>query len=197
MSLSFSVKKFATLVVFTNFVVLASWCTTLQAVATYDPLNDEEAVIFFKVVKILAGDVLNIRSSPSPKSKKVGKIPVGQHCIAYLNEIGGPTNQKTWVKISNKGIKGWASLNYLSQEEMGCGTYYKVINVRSHLNIRKSPYLYSRRVGKIPAHKECFLGIDKYVSKLKRQWAMVRYSGTKGWVNAKYLKKIDVDECDV
>ena len=190
-------KQLATLVAFTHLVVLAGWCTTLQAADTYDPLQDKEAVVFFKVIKILAGDVLNIRKSPTSKSKKVGAIPLGQHCIAYLNEIDGPTKQKTWVKITHKGIKGWASLNYLSIEEMGCGTYFKVINVRNHLNVRKSPYLYAKKVGEIPAHGECFLGVDTF-SRLRRNWAMVRYSGSiRGWVNAKYLKKINVDECDV
>ena len=195
MWLKFSLKKLAIVLVLTNLIGFFGWCTTLQAVVTYDPLQDKEAVVFFKVVKVRAGDVLNIRSSPNPRSKKIGKIPVGKHCIAYLNEMGGPT--KTWVKIAYKGVKGWASLNYLSQEEKSCGTYYKVINVRSHLNIRRSPFLYSKRLGKIPANEECFLGIDKYVSRLNRKWAMVRYSGVKGWVNAKYLKEIDVDECDV
>jgi uncharacterized protein YgiM (DUF1202 family) len=196
MFLQFSaLKKFVTMVVITNFVLLAGF--PLQAAPKYDPLYDKEATIFFKVVNIRANDVLNIRKSPNSRSKKVGKIPVGKHCIAYLNEIAGSTSQKNWVKISYKGVKGWASLDYLSREEMGCGTYYKVVKVRSHLNIRKSPRLYSRKVGKIPAHEDCFIGVDKYVSRFKRRWALVKYRGIRGWVNSHYLTKINVDECDV
>jgi uncharacterized protein YgiM (DUF1202 family) len=188
MLLQFStLKKLVNILAVTSLVVLAGSYTPSQA-APYDQLLDEGRVSFFKVVKVRANDVLNLRQSPNSSSKKVGKIPAAQKCVAYLNQ-----KKKQWVKVTYRGVQGWANLRYLSLQDRGCGTFYLVKGVADNLNLRQSPNGSSKKVGKISAQEQnCILGLDK-----KNQWVMLHYQGVKGWANSRYLKTVDVDDCDI
>jgi len=188
MLLQFStLKKIVNILAVTSLVVLAGSYTLSQA-APYDQLLDKGRVSFFKVVKVRANDVLNLRQSPNSSSKKVGKIPAAQKCVAYLNQ-----KKKQWVKVTYRGVQGWANLRYLSLQDRGCGTFYLVKGVANNLNLRQSPKSRSKKVGKISAQEEnCILGLDK-----KNQWVMLHYQGVKGWANSRYLKTVDVDDCDI
>jgi uncharacterized protein YgiM (DUF1202 family) len=193
-------KKLAKLALVTAFSLLMGWHATSQAAPEYDPLYDKERVIFFQVVNVSADDVLNLRKFPNYRSRKVGKIPANQECVAYLNEIRQKRYHKysrKWVKVSHKGVQGWANLRYLRQTEWGCGTFYQIFNVPDHLNLRQSPDHRSQKLGEIPAdEQECIIALDE-VEVPNKKWVLLQYAGVKGWVNSRYLKKIDVDECDV
>lgn len=210
-----SIRKLAKLVTVTSFTLLAGWSVMPQAAPGYNPLYDKEAVLFFQVVQVQEYDVLNLRRFPGYGNKKVGELSPNQECVAYLNEIS-----RQWVKVTHKGVQGWASLRYLSRQDWGCGTHYQIVNARRNVIMYHSPNYDSKIVGKIPAQEQdCIIGLDevelpKKDDKLeaskkddevelsenkqdKIKWVMLQYAGVKGWVNAYYLEEIDVDDCDV
>lgn len=194
-----SVRKITKLIHITVLIGCASWYTTSQAESSvYDPLYDNERVIFFQVINVSAGDVLNLRQTPDYRSQKVGNIPANQVCVAYLNEITGENSRK-WVKVTYKGIQGWVNLRYLEHQDWGCGKYYQIINVSDdYLNMRQSPNPNDKKVGQIPAQKEeCIIALDEAYAPNKQKWVLLQYAGENGWVNSRYLKEIDVDECEI
>jgi len=146
-------------------------------------------VVFFKV----KGDTL-IHESTTQESRKLGKIPAEQSCVAYLSEKKDVGSQK-WVKIVYKGVQGWVNLGDVKRDwESPCGKYYQITNVPRNdvLNMRQSPTS-DKTVGKIPYdYEDCLTGLGE-----NKKWVLLDYEGTKGWVYSKYLKTISVDDCDI
>ena len=73
---------------------------------------------YYDVINVESNDVLNIRQSPNPKSRKVGKIPPNGKCIIYLNQ-SSTYKSKVWIKVQYRGISGWVSLKFL-EESYSC-----------------------------------------------------------------------------
>jgi hypothetical protein len=187
-------KRLLHLVAVMIFTLIAGGHTISQAreVTIEEALSDD--VVFLKVVDVKKGDTLSIRESTSYKSRKIGKIPANESCVAYLSEKKDVGSQK-WVKITYKGVQGWVNLRYLKRNwDSPCGKYYQITNVPRNdvLNMRQSPTS-SQKVGKISYDYEgCLTGLDK-----KQKWVLLDYEGTKGWVFSNYLKPISVDDCDI
>ena len=87
---------------------------------------------YWKVVKVEAHDVLNVRERPDWKSKKVIEIPYNGVCLANLGCIGGlsfseftdlPEAEKKkilkkrprWCKIKFNNTTGWVSAKFLRE----------------------------------------------------------------------------------
>ena len=190
-------KKNAFLKTITSFVMLAGGYTALQAEPNHEPISDEGIVAFFEVFAVQADDALNIRKSPDPKSHEhqviVGQIPASQTCVVSLNKKEGQ-----WVKVTHKGVQGWANSRNLRHQDQGCGTYYLVTNVFGHLNQRQFPNYdpTNKKVGKILAEEQdCIIGLDK-VTKGRITWVMLQYEGVNGWVNSQYVREIKIDTDD-
>jgi uncharacterized protein YraI len=191
-----TLKRVVQIFILITLITVVIGYTTRFAQGAYDPLDDNVATVFFKVVNVASNDALNIRSSSTTSSKKIGQIASDESCLVYLNRRD---DSKRWVKVSYKGVEGWVSLNYLQiHNSPTCWRYYQVNNVQSNdtLNMRDSPSPYSRQVGNIPHNGSCLLRVDDVVVSETR-WYMVEYGGVKGWVNTRYLRRIDVDDCDV
>lgn len=62
----------------------------------------------WKVTRVPANDVLNIRSGPGVHHRKVGAIPSGSACVVKTGECAG-----NWCKISYVEYRGWVSTRYL------------------------------------------------------------------------------------
>ena len=151
-------------------------------------------VVFFKV----KSDTL-IHESTTQESRKLGKIPAEQSCVAYLSEKKDVGSQK-WVKIVYKGVQGWVNLGDVKRDwESPCGKYYQITNVPRNevLNMRESPTS-DKTVGKIPYdYEDCLTGLGENKKLAEKQWVLLDYEGTKGWVDSKSLKTISVDDCDI
>jgi uncharacterized protein YraI len=194
-----SIKKISKLAQISILSVCAGCYTTSQAEPpVYDPLYDPDRVIFFQVVNVSADDVLNLRQAPDYRSPKTGSIPANQTCVAYLNEITG-SEQRKWVKVTYNGIQGWVNLRYLDYQERGCSHYYQIINVSDdYLNMRQSPNPSDKKVGEIPAQEnECIMALDEAYAPNQKRWILLKYAGVNGWANSRYLKEIEVDDCDL
>ncbi len=63
----------------------------------------------WKVSRVAAGDVLNIRSGPGPHYNIVGQIPSGSGCVVKTGKC-----IVNWCAISYADQKGWVSNRYLS-----------------------------------------------------------------------------------
>ncbi|MGH1419734.1 MAG: SH3 domain-containing protein [Hyphomicrobiaceae bacterium] len=62
----------------------------------------------WQVVNVAKGDVLNIRSGPSTRFRKIGSIPNGSGCVVKLGAC-----KRHWCRISYIDQKGWVSSRYL------------------------------------------------------------------------------------
>jgi len=89
----------------------------------------------YRVVGVVAGDVLNMRAEPDPHAEKVGEIPPGADCVRNLGCQGGLTfaeystldadgrakrarENPRWCKVDYKGTTGWVAGRFLA--EGGC-----------------------------------------------------------------------------
>lgn len=90
---------------------------------------------FFRVIRVPKGDVLNLRSAPSARADKVGKIPPGSSCVRNLGCQGGLSFEEystisaperarrikqnpRWCHVEFRGQSGWVHGQYLA--EGGC-----------------------------------------------------------------------------
>ena len=67
-------------------------------------------LVFFRVVNVEWGDVLNIRAEPNAEARKVGEIP------SYGNGVIGFSVEpvRGWIFVNYEGIEGWVSERYLA-----------------------------------------------------------------------------------
>lgn len=91
---------------------------------------------FFRVVGVVAGDVLNIRADAGASHAKIGEIPADADSIRNLGCIGGlsfaewqksseeerAAGAKTrWCKIEYAGVQGWVAGWYLGEGSAPAG----------------------------------------------------------------------------
>jgi hypothetical protein len=157
-------------------------------------VTPQSRVQYYQVVNVDTSDVLNIRQSSDYLSKEMGRIPANEKCVAYLNKVRSHQSGYKWFKIHYNGITGWVNSYYLKPtdecEHRSVTQFYEVVRVNSHLNIRELHNRGSRKVGRIPPKTQCVAYLNEsYLSQSKQKWVMINYKGTKGWVNASYLKE--------
>ncbi len=63
----------------------------------------------WKVVRVAENDVLNIRTGPSVRYRKIGAIPSGSGCVIKSNKC-----RRNWCRISYADQTGWVNVRYLS-----------------------------------------------------------------------------------
>jgi hypothetical protein len=68
-----------------------------------------------KVEWVEKNDVLYIRSAPSPRSEKVGKIPYNGRGILYMKKAE-LCQGRLWVKVSYRGQEGWINSKFLAPD---------------------------------------------------------------------------------
>lgn len=62
----------------------------------------------WKVVNVAENDVLNIRSGPGVRFRKIGAIPSGSGCVIKIRQC-----KRNWCRINYISQKGWVSSRYL------------------------------------------------------------------------------------
>ncbi len=62
----------------------------------------------YRVVNVEKHDVLNIRSGPSVRYRKVGSIPAGSACVIKTGRKRGK-----WHQVQYAQILGWVNSRYL------------------------------------------------------------------------------------
>ncbi len=115
---------------------------------------------------------LNMRSSPSTSSDRVGNIPDGT-AIAPIEWEGN------WAYVYYGGY-GWVSGDYLRPAESGAQGSYRV-KADGGLNMRSQPTTSSTVIVNIPD------GSTLEVTYWDGQWASVSWNGYSGWCRGDYL----------
>jgi len=70
----------------------------------------------FRVVRVSANDVLNIRAAPDPGAAKLGTIPAKGTGITATGRTA-PYGNFIWAEITYGGVTGWVNKHYLAKEE--------------------------------------------------------------------------------
>ena len=71
----------------------------------------EEESVAYRVTRVAADDVLNIRSGPSADYSVVGTIPPGGRGIQIVGACAG-----RWCQINYRGARGWVNRQFLARE---------------------------------------------------------------------------------
>src|SRR5262249_56814541 len=74
------------------------------------PAAAHENVHTYRVVSVALGDVLNLRSGPSPAYSVVGAIPPGGRGVRLVGHC------QAWCPVSYNGTSGWVNRAYLARE---------------------------------------------------------------------------------
>lgn len=129
------------------------------------------------VVNVAAGDVLNLRSSPSASANILAGKKYGACGITVTGDC-----DSGWCPVQDGKRTGWVRERFLS---MVSPARYCVSGVSSgdQLNLRAYPSSQSQVLSRI-GRNQC--GIS-YLPYAKGSWQKIRVDGREGWVSAKYL----------
>lgn len=127
----------------------------------------------------------NVRTGPSTKYSKVGRLHKGQ-----VLKVEGVC-ENGWYAINYGGDIRYVSDKYLqvveddttNQDVKGTAT---VVNVKSYLNLREGAGASYNKLTTIPKGEK----VD-VLSNVSNGWVKVRYQNVTGYVSAKYLEGID------
>ena len=121
---------------------------------------------------VITGNTVNLRESPDTSAKVLDQLEKGTKVsVVKLSD--------NWYKITEKGITGWISADYLSIQESSLGTGYVTTET---LNVRVKPDISSDLVTKVKANEKVTL-LDK-----SDNWYKIKTSdGDIGWVSADYI----------
>lgn len=151
---------------------------------TYLQLEQEPSTTTYRVVRVAANDVLNIRLGPGARHPLTGWVPPDGRDVRLVN---GVECVGVWCEIDFQGTRGWVNTLFLTPEpaaEAAAATY-RVIGVAANdvLNIRSAPNAESSIVQTIPPNGR---GVH-LVGDCTGQWCQVDYRGARGWVNRTFL----------
>lgn len=93
---------------------------------------DADGPDFYVVRGVASDDVLNLRTAPNPRARKVGAIPPDGACIRNLGCRGGLTFQEftelspaarkqreqenpRWCRVEYQSVTGWVAGRYLAE----------------------------------------------------------------------------------
>ncbi len=162
-------------------------CFAYQAQNCLSTTPRRESTRYFNVVDVTYNDVLNMRESPNPKARIVGKIPPDSRCITYLGQDRFQLTNR-WIKVRYRDSTGWVNAHYL--KSIGPDTF-EIVNVEPWdvLNMRIKADYRSTKVGEIPPGGICKAASSALTN--QRRWVLVEYNGRQGWVNSRYLRNAD------
>ena len=139
----------------------------------------EEMNVVGKVVGVKSDDVLNIRTGPTVKAKIIGGMRNG----STMKIEGRASNG--WYKVNYNGVRGYSSNDFISissnsQSSVDIGKQGRV-NVKTSLNIRKSPTTSSSIIGSLRGGD-----VINVISK-HGDWYYINSNGKKGYVYGEYV----------
>jgi hypothetical protein len=87
---------------------LAPWCRLALALLVLAPLP--ALASSFRVVRVAANDVLNVREAPNHRARALGQLPPDARGITVLTRRNG------WAEITAGDLRGWVNATYLAAE---------------------------------------------------------------------------------
>jgi hypothetical protein len=76
----------------------------------------------FDVISVAKGDVLNVHSDPTHRSRTVGKIPPRATCVRYAGRTQRPPDGRAWFEVTyapeeGPRVSGWVNSHFLTRSE--------------------------------------------------------------------------------
>ncbi len=164
-------------------VISSVFCRFLAAVGVFlalSLLGPVDAVAeTYRVYGVRSSDVLNIRSKPSVRGRKIGSIPPSGYGIRILGSCWSG-----WCPIKYRNMTGWVSKRFLVREALG-STPHRVTGIASWdvLYIRSRPSARGRKLGSIPPYGR---GVSM-LGPCRGNWCEINYRGIVGWASMMYL----------
>jgi len=147
----------------------------------------------FFVAGVEEGDVLHLRSGPSPRYETIGIITRDTTGLVGLGPMQ-PYGQSTWRKIRYGALVGWVNDALLRPESSRIPptSSFSVTGVRKGdvLYVRAWPSAKSREIAALPCYATGIAGIKVWM-KGGQIWRKVRFHSVEGWVNGALLEPED------
>lgn len=144
----------------------------------------------FFVSAVREGDVLHLRTGPSPKYETIGIITRDTTGLIGLGPVQ-PYGKSLWRKIRYGALVGWVNDAFLRPESSRIPptSLFSVTGVPKGdvLYIRAWPSAKSREIAAIPCHATGIVGIKVWM-KGGEIWRKIRFHSTEGWVNGAFLQ---------
>ncbi|WP_193224541.1 SH3 domain-containing protein [Bacillus sp. B1-b2] len=170
---------------------LATQDTSSNQPGTEEPEKEtpETPQTIEKVVNVLAGSSLNVRSTPSTSGKILTKLSKDT-VVTVVSEANG------WSKVKVNNIEGYVSSEYLATQDTSSNqpdteepeeetpqTTEKVVNVSagSSLNVRSTPSTSGQVLTKLSA------GTVVTVESESNGWSKIKVNNIEGYVSSEYL----------
>jgi uncharacterized membrane protein len=104
--------------------MLKVWLTMLAILAT--PLAAQDVPRLYDVTDVAAGDVLNIRATPSPSAPVIATLPANATGV----EVTARTVTRRWGRVNTGEGVGWVSTRFLSPQGRAIDNYNLPVGLR-------------------------------------------------------------------
>ncbi|MBR1854029.1 MAG: SH3 domain-containing protein [Lachnospiraceae bacterium] len=156
-----------------------------QAAANADGNESEEpevvegpVVAEEEPVYAYALDTVNIRSSDSEKSDKLGKATKGSKWQVLEQRVNG------WTKIDYDGKEGFIRSDFLKVQENAAGqTTIGEIKAKTNINVRAAASETAEKLGVLAGGDTAELIADE------GDWCKIKYGGKVGYVKGEYVER--------
>lgn len=123
---------------------------------------------------IVTANNLRVRSGPGTENKVLGSINQGD-TVEILSEDG------SWVKVNTAFGKGWVSKDYIRMKEGQASTQKSGSISANSLNVRATPSLTSKVVGKLVK------GAKVSIISEKNGWMEIAFNSQSAWISSEYV----------
>lgn len=128
---------------------------------------------------------VNLRSSTSTDSFKIGKLEIGDSAIKILSDANG------WDLVNFNGTLGYVYRDYIEYTDSQIDDGYihiakdDIVLTNTDLNFRSAPSASSDKMDTLEENTEL-----QVLAEVDNGWLLVRYNGTLGYVSGEYTTSL-------
>ena len=154
-----------------------------QAAANADGNDSEDpeviggSVVTEEPVYAVALDTVNVRSSDSEKSDKLGKATKGSKWLVVEERVNG------WTKIDYEGKEGYIRSDFLRVQEGAAGQpTIGTVKAKTNINVRAAASETAEKLGVLAG------GDSAELIAVEGDWCKIKYNDKVGYIKAEYVE---------
>ncbi|MBR1701710.1 MAG: SH3 domain-containing protein [Lachnospiraceae bacterium] len=142
-----------------------------------DPEVIDGPVVTEEPVYAVALDTVNVRSSDSEKSDKLGKATKGSKWLVVEERVNG------WTKIDYEGKEGYIRSDFLRVQEGAAGQpTIGTVKAKTNINVRAAASETAEKLGVLAG------GDSAELIAVEGDWCKIKYNDKVGYIKAEYVE---------
>lgn len=142
-----------------------------------DPQVIDGPVVTEEPVYAVALDTVNVRSSDSEKSDKLGKATKGSKWLVVEERVNG------WTKIDYEGKEGYIRSDFLRVQEGAAGQpTIGTVKAKTNINVRAAASETAEKLGVLAG------GDSAELIAVEGDWCKIKYNDKVGYIKAEYVE---------